>query len=290
MIDISQDVIVFPYNKSVEAENSLYWSVAEDSRLRPVISSLNKIATLLQKHVASLDLNEKIEFSVKHKAVNTDLDVCLAICVKCQLRSMTMEQFQIFIDDIQRSQKSVLEQVDILGKNDTYKIPQVIISDGQQYDMTSEEFDSDAITVRSKLEKDIFDLAVKISQSNAGLKYKIDGSESRLANLPITVKAVEPSEPIVERVYVSYFDYVKSFSCVVFLSNGKRIRELRCDDPTQRRKLEAASKLKCEVDVRFATEVIKVGGEKPKTQITEILEVVEIYEDKKYPEQDELDF
>lgn len=278
-------VTAIKISKAVLVNESFEWSISAGDSSDRVKTHLNNITEQLQKLSGHLDVEEKITVSLIAALNVAGQDVLLAVKVECELRKITLEQFQNLGSDLKEKLSVLFAKSNQLADSDTCKLPQVIVMNEQLFDMTSEELDGQAIAVKTSFEKNIFYEVVKLAQLNKGLKYKIDGVEARLKQLPVSIPVVEAGKPIVQRVYVSYHDYVKLLGCVVFLSNGKRIRDLRCDDQNERQKLEKASKLECEVDVRFATEVIKRGSNKSKTRITKILEVLEIYEDRKYPKQ-----
>jgi len=277
-------------SKATRDSDSYQWPDPEGIKPEAIKGHLSRMANQLEQQVKDAALDEKIRFSVANTMPIEDPTVSLAINMHCILSSLTLEQWRTIGENIKKSLKSLSSKVNTLAESNTHAFPQIIVKDPQQLDMISEKVDRKAITVSSGHEKIILKTLINLAQSNNTIKYEIDGAESILQTLPTVNSVTEGVKSITRVVYVTYYDYLNTKFGIVFKSKNIRILDVRCSGLAQKEKLYAAYKLKCEARVTFSTTIITKPNGKTEEKITEILEVIEIFEDKKCPLQKEIDF
>jgi hypothetical protein len=264
--------------------DSYEWTVPSETEVTVEMNCLAQIANHLQKEEKGSGHGEKINFSVVHRLSNEDQTVTLSIKMHGTLGSLTLEQWKMRGSEIKKSLTDPISKVKRLAESDALTFPQIIVADLLQTNMINESIDDNICTVASKHKKGILECFINLSQLGHSTRYRIDGVEYTLGSLPQVIRTPDKVSEITRVVYVTYFDYLITTWGICLISKNKRIKEITCNDSTQEEKLYAAYRLGCEARIRFAT-VIKTVNGRPKEVITEILEVIEIFEDKKCPSQ-----
>ena len=269
--------------------DSYKWTAPSETEVAVQKNCLVQIANHLQQEEKGSAHAEKITFSVVYRLSIKDQTVSLSIIMHGTLGSMTLEQWKMRGSEIKKSLADPISKVNKLAESDALTFPQIIVADPLQTNMINESVDDNICTVASKHKKGVLEGFINLSQLQHSNRYRIDGVESILGSLPRVIRAPDKVSEITRVVYVTYYDYLITTWGICLISKNIRIKEIMCNDSAQEEKLYAAYKLGCEARIRFAT-VIKTINGRSKEMITEILEVIAIFEDKKCPSQRIFDF
>jgi hypothetical protein len=252
-------------------------------------NQLCRIASNLQKYVQQNVPDEKIDFLVTNTMPIREPNVSLAINMKCTLNLLTVEQWIGLGEDIKNMMKELITEVNELAQLEIHTIPQIVVKDAQQLNLISEEVVGNAVYVSSEQGKAILGELITLAQSNMSIDYEMDGDALKIRPLPVVMSVKEVGTPTTRDVYVSYSDFLTDKFGIYLKSSNRRMVDVSCKALTQREKLCVANKKRCEARVVFAAEVIRKPNGKTEERITDIIEVLEIFEDKLCPIQNEID-
>ncbi|MFT6905246.1 MAG: hypothetical protein ACJAS1_001900 [Oleiphilaceae bacterium] len=265
--------------------NSYDWRDPDGMNREKIKGELTDIARQLTGHVKETIPDEKISFLVTNTMPVEEPTVSLAINMQGTLNLITAEQWANLGNDITKMLTGLISKVNKLAELNTLTFPEIIVEDAQQLNLISEEVSDTSILVSSEREKAILKPVINLAQSNQSINYEINGVQSSLKIVPegVTVKKAGPT--VVRNVYVTYFDFLKPKFGIYRTLDAVRMVEVSCTGPEQEEKLQKAYELKCEAQVMFATEIKTNGKGKIEEKLTEIIEVLEIYEDRRCPVQ-----
>jgi hypothetical protein len=268
--------------------NSYDWTDPDGMNREKIKRELTDIARQLTEHAKETVPDEQISFVVTNTMPVEEPTVSLAINMQGTLNLLTAEQWANLGNDITKLLTRLISEVNKLAESNTLTFPEIIVKDAQQLNLISEEVSDRSILVSSEREKAILEPLINLAKSNQSINYEINGVQSSLKIVPegVTVKKAGPTA--VRNVYITYFDYLKLKFGIFRTLDGIRMIEVSCTGPVQEEKLQIAYELKCEVQVKFATEIKTNRKGKIEEKLTEIIEVLEIYEDSRCPVQNQI--